>query len=105
MVAVFPIIRIELTINYLKEWLEKIEINKDKLNELVNLTKHCMNLNVFQSNNNSFEQTNGTAMRNSLFSFLAVVFMSKFEIDFKKQFNFPTIWFRYVDDIFAIVDK
>jgi len=53
-----------------------------------------MNLNVFQSNNNSFEQTNGTAMRNSLFFFLAEVLMSKFEIDFKKQFNFPKIWFR-----------
>jgi len=37
--------------------------------------------------------------------FLAEIFMSRFETELKKQPNFPKIWVRYVDDIFAIINK
>ena len=62
--------------------------------------------NVFQFQNKFFEQTEGTAMGNPLSPFLAEIFMSKFEINIKNTINnFPKIWVRYVDDIFAIVDE
>jgi len=53
-------------------------INKNIINELVSLTKFCMNQNVFQFNNTFFEQTDGTTIENPLSFFLAVVFMSRF---------------------------
>ena len=41
-------------------------------------------------------------MGNSLSGFLAEIFMSFFEIELKDHPLFPRIWYRYVDDVFAI---
>ncbi|KAJ8949363.1 hypothetical protein NQ318_012027 [Aromia moschata] len=44
-------------------------------------------------------------MGNSLSPFIANLFMSKFETEIKDKFEyFPRVWFRYVDDIFAVFD-
>ncbi|KAJ8947599.1 hypothetical protein NQ318_010111 [Aromia moschata] len=52
-----------------------------------------------------FQQHEGTAMGNSLSPFIANLFMSKFETEVKYTFEyFPRVWFRYVDDIFAVFD-
>jgi hypothetical protein len=104
-VALFPSIPIETTLIFLKNWLEELKIEGEKIKELINLTKLCMRQNVFQFNGKYYEQINGTAMGNPLSPFLADIFMSKFETDLRKQSNFPKIWLRYVDDIFAIIDK
>lgn len=105
-VALFPSIPIEITIGFLKEWLNELKIENNKIKELINLTKLCMSQNVFQFNEKFYEQSTGTAMGNPLSPFLAEVFMSRFETENKKMLkNFPKTWLRYVDDIFAIVDK
>jgi hypothetical protein len=105
-VALFPSIPIEITIGFLKEWLNELKIEDNKIKELINLTKLCMSQNVFQFNEKFYEQSTGTAMGNPLSPFLAEVFMSRFETENKKMLNnFPKTWLRYVDDIFAIVDK
>ena len=41
-------------------------------------------------------------MDNSLSGFLAEIFMSNFEMELKANPWFPRIWYRYVDDVFAI---
>ncbi|KAJ8933054.1 hypothetical protein NQ318_014942 [Aromia moschata] len=64
-----------------------------------------MNQNCFQYNGEYFQQHEGTAMGNSLSPFIANLFMSKFETEVKDKFEyFPRVWFRYVDDIFAVFD-
>ncbi|KAJ8952663.1 hypothetical protein NQ318_020978, partial [Aromia moschata] len=56
-------------------------------------------------NGEYFQQHEGTAMGNSLSPFIANLFMSKFETEVKDKFEyFPRVWFRYVDDIFAVFD-
>ncbi|KAJ8962203.1 hypothetical protein NQ318_018172 [Aromia moschata] len=56
-------------------------------------------------NGEYFQQHEGTAMGKSLSSFIANLFMSKFETEVKDKFEyFPRVWFRYVDDIFAVFD-
>ncbi|KAJ8955988.1 hypothetical protein NQ318_006259 [Aromia moschata] len=56
-------------------------------------------------NGEYFQQHEGTAMGNSLSPFIANLFMSKFETEAKDKFEyFPRVWFRYVDDIFAVFD-
>ncbi|KAJ8955688.1 hypothetical protein NQ318_008559, partial [Aromia moschata] len=50
-------------------------------------------------NDEYFQQHEGTAMGKSLSPFSANLFMSKFETEY-----FPRVWFRYVDDIFAVFD-
>lgn len=72
----------------------------------MNLTKLSMSQNVFQFNNTFLEQTNGFATGNLLYTFLAEICMSRFENDCRKKTkNFPEIWFRYVDDVFAMVGE
>ncbi|KAJ8942166.1 hypothetical protein NQ318_002556, partial [Aromia moschata] len=54
-------------------------------------------------NGEYFKPHEGTAMGNSLSPFIANLFMSKFETEVKDKFEyFPRVWFRYVDDIFAV---
>ncbi|KAJ8938030.1 hypothetical protein NQ318_003334 [Aromia moschata] len=54
-------------------------------------------------NGEYFQQHEATAMGNSLSPFIANLFMSKFETEVKDKFEyFPRVWFRYVDDIFAV---
>jgi hypothetical protein len=36
---------------------------------------------------------------------LLLLFMKKFESDLMPSPSFPRIWLRYVDDVFAIIDK
>ncbi|KAJ8960403.1 hypothetical protein NQ318_013683, partial [Aromia moschata] len=56
-------------------------------------------------NGEYFQQHEGTAMGNSLSPFIANLFMSKFETEVKDKFEyFPRVWFRYVDDVFAVFD-
>lgn len=65
-----------------------------------------MEQNAFIFNKKIFKQNFGTAMGNPLSPFLANLFMWKFERKIKQTFNnFPKVWFRYVDDVFAIVPK
>ena len=61
-----------------------------------------MDQNIFQFNGKFYRQNDGTAMGNSLSGFLAKIFMSFFEISLKDHPLFPRIWYRYVDDVFAI---
>lgn len=62
-----------------------------------------MSQNRFQFEDNFYEQRHGTAMGNSLSPFMANLFMSHFETEFKRNAKyFPKVWIRYVDDIFAI---
>ncbi|KAJ8946537.1 hypothetical protein NQ318_004673 [Aromia moschata] len=60
---------------------------------------------LFIYNGEYFQQHEGTTMGNSLSPFIANLFMSKFETEVKDKFEyFPRVWFRYVDDIFAVFD-
>ena len=45
---------------------------------------------------------NSKAMANSLSGLLAEIFMSSFEIKLKAELWFPRIWYRHVNDVFAI---
>lgn len=64
-----------------------------------------MDQNIFQFNGKFYIQNKGTAMGNSLSGFLAEIFMSSFETNLKSHPLFPRIWYRYVDDVFAVVSR
>lgn len=66
---------------------------KIKIKGLIIFTKLCMGQNVFKFNTRYFEQTNGNAKG------------TFHHTELKKQPNFSNIWFRYVNDIFAIISK
>lgn len=103
--SLFPSVPIPETLKYLADLLKKNNIETDKIDEYINLTKLCMSHNCFQIEGNYFEQQYGTSMGNCLSPFIANLFMSNFEMEFKREAKyFPRVWIRYVDDIFAIFD-
>ncbi|XP_055837083.1 uncharacterized protein LOC129905590 [Episyrphus balteatus] len=47
----------------------------------------------------------GTSMGNPLSPLIAEVFMSSFETNLSERGLLPRIWFRYVDDVFAVIKR
>jgi hypothetical protein len=102
--ALFPSIPIVETMAILESWLNENDIPESEIQEYIKLTNLCMKQNAFQFNNKFYIQNFGTSMGNPLSPFLANLFMSHFETQFSTQIsNFPRVFKRYVDDIFAIV--
>lgn len=65
----------------------------------------CMDQKISQFDGKFYIITKGTRMGNALSPFLANLFMSHFEMKMKEEGILPRIWWRYVDDAAAIVEK
>ena len=90
----------------LEKWLSSLDLDKNVINELVLLTNLRMQQNVCSFRNKFFKMEDGLAMGNPLSPFLANLYMGQFEMHITKSFpHMFKSWFRFVDDIFAIVDK
>lgn len=104
-VSLFPSIPIPETLLILDNWLNKHEPCEKKRNLLSKLTKLCMDQNICQFDGKFYIIKNGTSMGNALSPFLANLFMSHFEMKLKEENFLPRIWFRYVDDVAAVIKR
>jgi hypothetical protein len=101
----FPSVPLDTAINSLKKWLNSLQLDHKSIDEYIRLTNLVMNQNFFQFQGKFYQQDYGAAMGNPLSPFIANVFMTHFETEFKNKFSyFPSVFVRYVDDIFAIFD-
>lgn len=89
----------------ISEWLNKNVTNKEERESLFEATKICMSKNQFMYDNRFFKLSEGTNMGNPLSCFVANIFMCRLEMDLKSENLFPRIWWRFVDDVFAIIKK
>lgn len=104
--ALYPNVPILTAITLIKDWLMENHLSYQEVEEYTNLVNLCMNQNSFIFNGKVFSQINGTAMGNPLSCFIANIFMSHLETFAKTSFQyFPRIWYRYVDDVFAVFDR
>lgn len=103
--ALFPSVPIQFTLDLLEEWLSKAEINEDKKDVYIKTARFCMYNNFCQINGKFYKTKDGMSMGNSLSPFAANLFMSNFETSLRKKGLLPRIWWRYVDDIFAVIKK
>jgi len=71
--------------------------------DICKIIKLILENNYFQFNNKNYIQIMGTAMGSPMAPSYASLFMGKLEKDFlqKEKFN-PSVWFRFLDDIFMI---
>jgi hypothetical protein len=91
------------------ESLQKVLIehnhNHPPIECLVNLARLVLTNNVFRFNETFYLQTQGTAMGTRMAPSYANLFMSVLESDFlDNQPMVPTVWYRFIDDIFLIWD-
>lgn len=101
--ALFPSVPIDIAIGAIRTHLEKQNLPADQVNAYINAIDVCMKYNCFQFRNVFYENKFGCSMGNSLSPLVAEAFMSKFESDLKNENLLPRIWFRYVDDTFAVI--
>lgn len=106
--ALFPSIPVKETIGLLEEWLKEQfpgPLGKERVKQYMKLTKLCMEENYFMFRGNYFKQLKGAPMGNPLSPFISEVFMAKLERDLTSKGLMPRFWRRYVDDVFAIINK
>jgi len=103
--ALFPSIPVEEGIKALELHLESQALPQCKVDTIIKAIELCMAKNIFQFRKQFYKIEKGTCMGNSLSPVIAECFMSSLEIKLKNQNLLPRLWLRYVDDIFAIVDK
>ena len=104
--SLFTNIPREKTLLYLEQWLINSNMKKEEISEYIILTKLIIGQNYFSFNKKFYKQKIGLAMGNPLSPFLADIYMSYFETHITEAFPLIfKVWYRYVDDIFAIVNR
>lgn len=104
----FPSIPVKEALWILEEWLEGENATgewKKRVRQYTRLAALCMNENYFTFRGRYFKTKAGTAMGNPLSPLISEIFMAHFE---KKMDNLkitPRIWWRYVDDVIAVVKE
>ncbi|XP_055389983.1 uncharacterized protein LOC129618968 [Condylostylus longicornis] len=109
--ALFPSVPVNEALEYLKVWLStqegetETENWNNKVKEYHKLARLCIEENYFEFTNEMYRTTSRVSMGNPLSPFIAELFMSKLEKRMEEDSLMPRVWMRYVDDVFAIVDK
>lgn len=102
-VSLYPNVPIPEAIQTIAKWLQATNLTDLQRNTLVDATSLCMYQNQFQYRNKFFKLRRGAAMGNPLSCFVSNSFMCHFENELGDLL--PRVWWRYVDDVFAIVKK
>lgn len=102
-VSLYPNVPIPEAIKSIANWLQTTTLSILQRSTLVDATSHCMYQNQFQYRNKFYKLRHGTAMGNPLSCFVSNTFMCQLENELEDRL--PRVWWRYVDDVFAIIKK
>jgi hypothetical protein len=101
--ALFPSVPLNHALNTIKHHLSRMDIPQQKRNFLIKSIELCAEMNQFQFRGKFYKQTSGLPIGLPVSPILSSFFMLHFENKIKRYRWFPRVYFRYVDDIFAIV--
>ena len=106
-VSLFTNVPVDKTLNVIKHRLENDNTlqNRTKLNinTIMELLTLCIKTTYFQLNTDFYQQDFGMAMGSPLSPIVSNIFMEDFEQHHIQNYTHkPVIWWRYVDDVFAI---
>lgn len=103
--ALCPSVPIDIAIIAIEKHLIKFNLPIEELNTYISAIKICMKHNCFQFRGKFYTNDFGCSMGNSLSPFVAEAFMCPLETDLKSKDVLPRIWWKYVDDTFAIIKR
>lgn len=87
----------------INDWMQENGVSKQQREFTTKLASLVLKSNYFEFNNRIFYQKQGTAMGTKMAPNYAIIYMHKIEEGFLKTTTLkPTIWKRFIDDIFMI---
>ncbi|XP_055306468.1 uncharacterized protein LOC129570775 [Sitodiplosis mosellana] len=103
--SLFPSVPVDIALEVLENHLNNLDIDNDKRQIYIQTARLCMKHNFFQFRDKVYKVEFGTNMGNPLSPIIADLFMSAFEVNLKRQNLLPRVWHRYVDDVWAVINK
>lgn len=103
--SLYPNVPIKFSMELLMVWLTGNGVQWRKAVAYMEMSTVCMSQNIFQFRGKFYMQTDGASIGNALSSFIAELFMCHFETSLERHPLFPRFYRRYIDDIFAILNK
>lgn len=101
----FPSVPIPETVEIVSEWLKNVEPDSKKRNVYIKAIKLCMKYNCCQFDGKFYKSDRGTSMGDPLSPPLANIFLSHLETRLKRNNMLPRVWWRFMDDVYAIINK
>ena len=87
----------------MQEFLDLRDLSVPSMADLCHLIRLILTINSVSFNGNYYLQIHGTAMGTRMAPSFSNLFMEKLELKFLLNQNIkPRVWWRFVDDIFAI---
>ena len=87
----------------LRTFLEKQDVPGDEIEDLCSMANFILKHNYFTFNEKYYLQSKGTAMGTKMAPAYANIYMAVLEEDFLSKCSLqPSLYFRYIDDIFLI---
>lgn len=106
--ALYPSIPVKEALMYLEEWLDEQGSGatwRYKVKQYMRLARLCMEERFFVYRGRYFKCLHGVSMGSPLSGLVSEVFMERMEEKLEKEDMLPRFWVRYVDDVFAVVQK
>lgn len=103
--ALYPSVPVNEAVKLFVDWIDNQDIADIDAQIIVRMLKLVMKQRWLEFEGKIYEQKDGLFIGNALSPILAEIFMGSIE---KKAMNndlFPRFWYRYVDDVVAIVRK
>jgi hypothetical protein len=89
----------------LREWICDQDIPDGEVMLISGLVDIALKQRWLQFEDRILEQMDGTFIGNGLSSIITEVFLGDLEFKMEDKPWFPRVWYRYVDDVFAIIKK
>ena len=99
----FALSSLEKLLDENQDWKQRTALEKE---DIIELTRICLESTIFQYNNNLYQQINGTPMGSSISGTIAEITMQAIEKEILERS--PTdikLWRRFVDDVISIIPR
>jgi hypothetical protein len=101
--ALYPSVPVDESIGLFSDWINEQDISDVDAQLYVNLLRLVMQQRWLEFEGKIYKQKEGLFIGNALSPILAEIFMGKLEEKAKEHSWFPRTWYRYVDDVIAVV--
>lgn len=101
----FPSINTLYALDEFDDFLIESDISDEKTMIYSEVARLCMKQNYFQFRDKLYHVEKGTNMGNPLSPLISECFMAVLERQLEQKGIMPDVWHRYVDDIFAVIER